>query len=89
MKLKIGGHKYRVIYTDNEKRLCGDNRGLIDLETGTIYIHKNLIESERQAALLHEILHCINFEWGEEFVDGLARQLLQVLRDNKLYFGGK
>lgn len=89
MILKIGGHRYKLIYTTDEDKLMGDNRGLLDIEKSVIYINADLCESEQDATLLHEILHCLNLEIMDEvFIDGLARQLFQVLADNKLFFGG-
>jgi hypothetical protein len=88
MILKILGHRYRIKYTNDEDKLMGDNRGLTDLENCIIYINSDLCKSEQEATLIHEILHCLNFEIMDEvFIDGLARALYQVFSDNNLYFG--
>lgn len=85
MKLKIGGHKYRVEYTNNSNKLDSDKTGAVDRKKGVIYIDKNLIQSEREATLLREIIHCINSKMGETEVEALAQQLYQVLKDNRLF----
>ena len=82
--LKIGGHTYKVEVTKDKNKIDDDSVGCLDRKTGTIYISEDLIQSEREATLLHEILHTLNGELTETFVEGLAQQLYQVLSDNQI-----
>jgi len=84
--LKIGGHIVNVEY-----KLLPDANGEFDYETNTITISTDISPSHQQAALLHEILHCLNstldsHDYGHAFLDSLAEQLYQVLSDNSVCF---
>ena len=81
MRIKIGGHIYKVLYVD----LPADDAGVVDKTKGIIFIDKNLTKSEKEATLIHEILHIINSELDHVILDSLAQQLHQVLKQNKLF----
>ncbi len=85
MKLKIGGHKYRVEYTNNISKLESEDCGRVSREKGIIYIDNTLMKSEQEVSLIHEIFHILNTELNHELLDSLAQQLYQVLTDNKLF----
>ena len=87
--MKIGAHKYKIIYVKDHPLFEMDKVGYLDRPNGKIYISEGMIETERQVALLHEILHVLNGELAEDVVDPLAQQLLQVLIDNKLCYNKK
>lgn len=80
MKLKIGGHIYKVIYKD-----MGEDAGLADKTKNIIYIDPNLSKSEQESTLIHEILHVINSELDHALLDSLSQQLYQVIKQNKLF----
>lgn len=88
-KLKIGGHTYKVITEKpgeiNERGTCG----VTNKSKGIISINKNLIQSEKECTLIHEIFHIINNELNEAVIESLSQQLYQVLRENKLLKNGK
>jgi len=83
-QLKIGGHTYKIQLI--EESLLEDNEtcGRIDRSKGLILIGKNLMQSEKEVTLFHEIIHGINGELKEELVDSLAQGIYQVLSDNKM-----
>ena len=84
MKLKIGGHSYRVEYTDLRSKLESGECGKVSREKGIIYIDNTLIKSEQDVALIHEIFHILNTELNHELLESLSQQLFQVMKDNKL-----
>ena len=84
--MKIGAHNYDVIYVDDHPFFETDKVGYLDRPNGKIYISKNMIETEKQVALFHEILHVLNGELAENVIDPLAQQLLQVVVDNKFCY---
>ena len=49
-----------------------------------ILIDKDVKQSQIEATLIHEVLHCININMDEEKVEWLAQSLYQVLSDNKM-----
>ena len=81
--LKIGGHSYKIELV-KEGELAKNDCGSLSRENNKIYIDTKLSDSNRTVTLIHEILHAVNNELSESFVDGLAEQLYQVLKDNKL-----
>jgi len=78
-KLKIGGHTYKVVFKEME-----EDCGKADRYKGEIWIDEKLMQSEKEATLIHEILHILNGGLSEATVDGLSCQLHQVLTDNLL-----
>lgn len=87
MKLKIGGHLYKVVLKNLDKE---NELASCDYNKATISIDKNIvIQSIKESALIHEILHACNSTFGYDGVehgllDSLAEQLYQVLKDNDL-----
>ncbi len=75
--MKIGIHKYRIVYKEMED--CGE----VDRTKNIISIKKDMSESEKLVTLCHEILHVINGELSETLVESLAQQLSSVLKENK------
>jgi hypothetical protein len=53
----VGGEKWRVVFCSPFKLDVLDCLGTVIWETHTIYIRNNLIPTERNHTLLHEILH--------------------------------
>lgn len=63
--------------------------GECDSKTNTIRICSTLSQSQKEATLIHEILHALNSVMGDEiiwhvFLDGLSNQLYALLKDNNL-----
>ena len=87
--IKVGGHDIHIEF----QKLDEDN-GHFDYETDTITISTDLSKSQKEATLIHEILHVLNStlssdNYGHSFLDSLAEQLYQVLKDNELCFHKK
>ena len=85
-KLSIGGHTVKVVLKE-----LNEIDGEFDKETNTIYVDPRLSESQQAATLLHEIFHAMNSEFegvNHVLMESLSQQLFQVLRDNKINFGG-
>ncbi len=83
-KLKIGGHTVTVELCD-----LNNNDGEWSSKNNRIRIEKSLPSNQRDATLLHEILHALNATFDENHVghmllESLSQQLYQVLSDNKL-----
>lgn len=81
-KLKIGGHKYKVEFTDDDN-MDGAN-GEQDRHKNRIRICKTDPITQQEETLIHEIIHAVNGGLKEEIVDSLAVSLYQVLKDNNL-----
>jgi len=88
-KLKIGAHRYQVVYVKDHPFFETDKVGYLDRPNGKIYISSEMVETEKQVSLLHEIIHVINGELAENVVDPLAQQFLQVLIDNDMCYNKK
>ena len=85
--LKIGGHTVKVVLVERVDE--HDSDGSWDVDTNTIEISNKLPQSQKEATLIHEILHTLNATWGESHMShsmlaGTAEQLYQVLADNHL-----
>jgi hypothetical protein len=78
-ELKIGGHQYQIKMVSEF-----DKCGVTNRDKGTISISSELPRSQREATLIHEILHAINNELDHALLDSLSEQLYQVLSDNKM-----
>lgn len=90
--LKIGGHTYRVVLTDDDEKLDG-GAGVIDDEAGEILIDSRSMRSVQEASLFHEIFHALNATMGETTIGhsllcSLAEQFYTVLADNNLLLPG-
>jgi hypothetical protein len=88
--IKIAGKRYKVKSLDFKKR------DSTDTNIGGIYYLKSLIEIDstidkqtQEAAMLHEIIHAICYEYGIKLkecdIHRLESGLLQVIKDNKLF----
>lgn len=84
-KLRVGGHDITVKYAKLENDLAS-----FDWNTNTITICDDIPESQKEASLLHEIMHVLvtSFDdgMGHAFMDSLSQQLYQVMKDNNLCF---
>lgn len=84
--MKIGGHNYLIKIA----KLDDDKLAECDYDNATIFISNAIkIQTIKESALLHEILHACNSTFGQEglehgIIDSLAEQLYQALKDNKL-----
>lgn len=85
-KIKIGGHTYTIIVTDDKNIVDEDSYGNRDDSKMEIALSKKVFHSQQEETLLHEILHCINNELSEVTIQNIAQGLYQVLKDNKLQF---
>lgn len=85
-KLKIGGHLYKVELVDSKSTdINGGNLcARLNRNKGTIFINKEMIQSEQEVALFHEVFHVINNQFSEETTESLSQQIYQVLKDNNL-----
>lgn len=86
-KLKIGGIVYQVKIID-DLELDGED-GETNRFRNDIRINKLLPQEQKEATLIHEIMHCLNSQIVEEklghlFLESLAQQFYQVLKDNNL-----
>lgn len=85
--IKVGGIRYKVkvVGTDD----IGDKTaGQINTEKCTMKVLKGDPQF-MHVTFLHEILHAINMEFGEETIEFLAQSLYQVIADNpKIFEGG-
>lgn len=82
--LKSGGHQIKVDYSRET-----DGLGEFDCNTNLIKIDKRLTQSQKEAALFHEIFHAINSTFNLDttshlLLDSLSEQLYQVFKDNGL-----
>ena|SRR3990167_9882309 len=82
-KLKIGGHIYRVVF-QKETDLASNDCGKTDRVKGIVAIDKDLIQSEKEETLFHEIMHIINNEYKEVEIDFLAQAIYATLKGNNL-----
>jgi hypothetical protein len=55
----------------------------IDLNSNTISIHKDLPPNQQHLALLHEVIHAMNWKLKEDHVEFLAQALYSFMRSNK------
>ena len=85
-EVKIGGIVYSVhIAEDWLGRGDADGQKFYDEEMGnSIYIASHLSQEAKEVTFIHEALHCMNTTIGHEFLDSLAEQLYQFLKDNEL-----
>lgn len=81
--VRIGAHKYtikEVAQSELEEPSCG----MTDKQKGIIFINKNLMQTEKEATFLHEVLHIINDQIKHETIESLAQQLYAFLKGNKI-----
>lgn len=97
-QIRIGSVDYDVIIKDTPVVLEGQQcMGAINYMKNKIEIDASIISIQQaEITLLHEIMHGILYDRGfketenEELVEGIARGLHQLIRDNKeMFIGGK
>jgi hypothetical protein len=88
MKIKILGHEYTVEYPETFIQRNGDAVADIVYRLLSIRIDPTAEQSRQDEALLHEILHAIDFhlelELSHKQISGISESLLQILLDNDL-----
>lgn len=83
--MKIGGHNYLIKIGKLDDKLAE-----CDYDSATVYISNTIkIQTIKESALIHEILHACNSTFGQEgiehaLLDSLAEQVYQVFKDNNL-----
>ncbi len=82
-KIKIGGHLYKIVF-EKSSGFKENDCAKLDREKGIIFIDAEIIQSEKEVSLFHEIFHSINGEMEEKETDFLAQAIYQVLKDNHL-----
>lgn len=81
-ELKIGGHYIKIIEVEPNALAENDVCGATDLDDNTITISKELPQSHKEATLIQEILHIINWKLDEPTVEFLAQAIYQIIKDN-------
>lgn len=97
-KVKIGGFIYKII---RKKEFAGSDAGFSgtakhnQTEIELSRSHKGELYNAQkiEECFMHEIVHCVDVvyngqKFDEDTVDRLSQGLYQVLKDNKLNFGG-
>ncbi len=82
-KLKINAITYDIVFTADEK--IKDCLGKVSWRENKIYIDESLGQLQREATLLHEILHVINSNYDNKEVEFLSQAFHQIINDNKLF----
>ena len=82
-EVKVGGRVYSVEIVDriNDKNESGESVH----SKLTIKILKGK-QTSMEEIFWHEILHCINGSWSEEFICGLSGQIHALISDNPKVF---
>jgi len=79
--IKIGGHHFTVDYVDG----LADS-GSTDTALNKILINKNLVQSNQESTILHEILEAINSIYDlnlpHQTIQTLEAALYQIYKDN-------
>lgn len=84
--VKIGGIKFNVVQAKDWTGNTGETDGEIfyDKKHGNvIYIYSELTQEAKEVTLFHEALHAMNATMDHEFLDSLAQQIYQFVKDNK------
>lgn len=82
--LRISGITWKVEQVDGSQVSEDFAIGCMDERTQTIKLDKSLSQEMKEATLLHEIFHCIDYQLEHDLVEMLSNQLYQVLKENKL-----
>lgn len=87
-KLKIGGHVYSIVMTEDDDILDGAT-GCMQEQEATIWIDSRMPKSIQESTLIHEVLHATattlgDTDLGHALIDSISEQLYQVLSDNGL-----
>ncbi len=86
-EIKVGGHRYKVVYNDPSIRYSDNLKGYHDPNYKIIKVDPGLpTESDKTEVLIHEVLHAINYvylanEITEKELDALGQGVFQVLSD--------
>ncbi|WP_273129975.1 hypothetical protein [Bacillus weihaiensis] len=94
-KIKVAGIDYAVLLK-NFIEINGDRnyQGSCSYVDSEIEVLDGLSEDKKEQTFIHELTHAIFHEAGfkeqdEDMVNRVGIVLYQVLKDNKLYFGGE
>jgi len=79
MKLLIGAIEYDLII----KPTKGDEPSEVDLNTNTITVGVDLPKNQTHAAILHEVIHAMNWKIPENEVEFSAQAWYAFIRNNK------
>lgn len=85
-KIKIGRKIYTVEQGERRPHPDGTLCGEIDSINGTIYLYDKLDGDDKVVTLLHEIIHGICFQRGQEIseglIDAIAEGFFLLFKDN-------
>lgn len=94
-KVKVAGIEYEVTEKDyveinNDKNY----QGSCHYTKASIEVLSTLSNDRKEEVFVHELMHAIFNEAGydeheEDMINRTSKVLYQVLKDNKLYFGGQ
>jgi hypothetical protein len=79
MKLLIGAIEYAVEFVPME----GDDVSEIELNTSTISVSPDLPMNQTQVAILHEVIHAMNWKIPENEVEYAAQAWYAFMLNNK------
>ena len=82
--LKIGGHTVRIKEVEPNALSENDTCGATELDENLITISKELPQTHKEATLIHEILHIVNWKMSELDIEYLAQALYLIIHDNSL-----
>lgn len=83
-QLKIGGHCVTIKEIEPNSLSDDYTCGVTNLDDNVIEIDKNLAQSHKEATLLHEIIHVINWKMEDKEVEYLAQAIYTIINDNSL-----
>ena len=83
-ELKIGGHVVKIVEVSKEEAIEKDYCGETSYQEDIIRLDSSMSQTWKESSLIHEILHNLNTTMNHEFLDSLAEQIYQVLKDNNL-----
>ena len=74
--ITIGGHEYSIllkelVHEDDDKTLYG--RHMVD--SNIIYLNKDIVESGKKETLIHEVIHAILCNTGQQHKDPLIEAI--------------
>ena len=87
--LKIGGHYVKIKEVEPNDLAEDDVCGTTELVTNTITISKDLPQSHKEATMIHEVIHIINWKLDEPTVEFLAQAIYGIINDNYMGKGRK
>lgn len=81
-QVKIGGHLVRVRESEfSDDVFCS---GLCSYVNNEIMLNRDLGQTQKEAAFIHEAMHIMNTTIDHALLDSLAEQVYQFLKENKL-----